>query len=447
MEAKHHMKQIVKITKSFLLLCITLMCILCIPAAAEAASNTPSQVKGLKASTSESTVTLKWNKVSNVKGYNIYLLNTKDNTLTKVGKTTGTSFKITKLTNNITYTYCVAAYRTVKSKTYEGKKSSYVKATPKVKKPGTVSLSVKSCGNKQISLKWAKISGASGYEVFQYNTATKAYESIGTVKGTSVTVKSLTNGQNYKFKVRAYRKVSGVIRNGNLSAAVTAKPFAVSSTVKSMPTMGFKATVKSTVKAPLTSGSGSVTVQAGTSVTVSYRTNGNCTCILSNKKTVYIKNSNLNFISCIYDSKKDLSNANKEAFVNYKGYQSQTKYLIWVSLYKQRLYIFQGSQCNWKIWKSYKCSTGKAATSTPKGVYKLWKKAYFFPFDEYSYANYASYFSGNAIHSWVKLYGSGAWYMDGSLGNPASHGCVRLGDAEVQVVYNKVPIGTTIVIY
>lgn len=432
--------------KSLLLLCITLMCIVSVPSIAEAASKAPGKVKSLKATAGESQVKLKWKKVSNAKGYTIYRLN-EDKTLTKIATTRSTSYTIKKLTNRTTYTYCVAAYRTVKSKTYEGTKSSYVKATPQVKKPGKVNLSIGSCGNTQLTLKWKKISGASGYEVFQYDTAKKAYVSIGSVKGTSVTVKSLTNGQNYQFKVRAYRTVGGITSYGNFSSTATAKPINVTQEIKNIPTMQFKATVNKTVNASLTNGSGKVTVNKGTKVTVTKRSSGNCTVTLPSKKTVYIPNRNLKFTSCVYNSKSDFSKTDKEMFVNYKGYHSNSKYLIWISLYRQRFYIFKGSQCNWKLFKTYKCSTGKAATSTPKGSYTLWKKAYFFPFDDYSYANYASYFSGNAIHSWVKLYGSGAWYRDGSLGHPASHGCVRLGDKEVVYVYKNIPIGTRIVIY
>ena len=94
-----------RIFKSLLIMCITLMCMLSVPLVSQAASNTPAQVKSLKASTSESTVTLKWKKVSKAKGYNIYLLNTTTNTLTKVASTKSTSYKIKKLTNGTTYTY------------------------------------------------------------------------------------------------------------------------------------------------------------------------------------------------------------------------------------------------------------------------------------------------------------------------------------------------------
>lgn len=435
-----------RLTKSLWLLCITLMCMLSAPSIVQAAVKTPGKVTGVKATAYESKAVLKWKKASNATGYIVYQVND-DKTLTKIGTTKSTSYKITKLTNNTTYTYCITAYRTSKSQKYEGKKSAYVKVTPQVKKPGKVNLSIKSCSDGKISMKWKKVSNATGYQVYQYDASKDKFLSIGTVKGASVTVKKLTNGKSYKFKVRAYRTVGGVTRYGTFSTTLTAKPLLIKDDVKSMPTMGFKATVKKTVKASLKDGSGTVTVKKGTKVKVTYRTYNKCTVVLNNNKTVYIHHDNLRFTGCIYSSSKDLTKSAKEQFVNYKGYHSKTKYLIWVSLYKQRLYIFKGSQCNWKLEKSFKCSTGKASTSTPKGTYTLWKKSYFFPFDEYSYANYASYFSGNAIHSWVKLYGSGAWYNDGKLGHPASHGCVRLGDSQVVYVYNKVPLGTTIIIY
>lgn len=435
--------------KSFLLTCLTLIGILSFTFTAQAAKDyTPSKVKSLKATAGESQVTLKWKKVSNASRYNIYLFNEKDNTLSKIASTTSTTYKIKKLKNNQTYTYCVSAARTVKKKTYEGSKSAYVKVTPQVKKPSVPSLKISSVGNTVINLKWNKISGATGYEVYQLDNTTKKYLPIGKVTKTSVTVKSLTNGQSYSFKIRAYRTVGGITRYGNFSSVKTGKPFTVSETAKSLSSMNYKATVKNTTSAKRLDNGKSISVKSGTQVTVITRRSPDSTCKLKDGTKVYIKNSNLRYKSCIYSSSKDLSTADKEAFVNSRGYHSNSKYLIWISLYKQRLYIFKGSQCNWKLYKSYLCSTGKAATPTPKGVRQITRKATFMEFDDYSYANYPCYFtSGNAIHSWVKLYGSGANYNDGKLGHPASHGCVRLKDKDILFFYKNIPVGTTCVIY
>lgn len=439
-----------RIFKPLLLLCITLMCIISVPSVAHAANYTPGQVKKLKATTSESKITLKWNKVSKAKGYNIYLLDPATNTWKKVKTTSSRSYTIKNATNAKTYTYAVAAYRTVKGKTYEGKKSSTVKATPQVKKPGKVTLRVQSCGNQQVKLKWSKVSGSKGYEIFQYNTSTKRFESIGKVKSssTSVTVKKLTNGTSYQFKARAYRTVGGITRYGDFSSTVKVKPIAVTSEVKSMPTMTYKAKLKKTINASYTDGSGKVTIKKGTTVTVLDR-GSTCKAQLSNGKKVNISINHLNFRSCIYNNKYKITTSMAEDWVNYKGYHSNTNYLIWISTYKQHMYIFKGEQCNWKLIKTFKCSTGRASTPTAKSSsFRIWKKSYFFPFDDYSYANYASYFwGGNAIHSWVKLYANGSNYADGTLGNPASHGCVRLNDSNVKYVYKQIPIGTTVAIY
>ena len=440
------MKKAVK--SLFLSLCLAFLCMIAVPSVSQAASLKPAQVKNLRASVSESTVILRWNRVSNASGYRIYCLDPETNTYTKVAYTTSagaTTKKLTKLTNNTEYTFCVSAYRKVKSTKYEGGQSKPVSATPKVKKPSVPSLQLKSCGNQKVSLKWNKISGASFYEVYQQNAAGK-YLSIGTTKNTSVTVKKLTNGTNYLFKVRAVRKVGGVSRKSSYSASVTGKPQKISEEVSSIRSIYYTAKIVETVRAKKIDAAGYVTLTAGTTVTVIKRSSYQCSASLKNGTMVTVYAPNLEWVAAKYSSKTDYSKSTKESYVNYKGYTSNTKYLMWISLYRQRVYIFKGSQCNWKLFKTYLCSSGKAATSTPKGKYTLWKKAPIMRFDEYSYGNLACYFSGNALHSWVYT-NDGNRYNDGVLGKPASHGCVRLGDAQIKYVYEKIPLGTTIIIY
>lgn len=433
--------------KVLISLCFALLCLAFLPGTAQAAS-APSKVKNLKATAGEATVTLKWKRVSNASGYYIYRVNTTDNTLTRIATVTSTKIttaKVKKLSNGTKYTFCVSAFKKSGSKRTEGKKSSYVSATPMPTKPAVPSLKVSSCGDGKVVLKWNKVAKATGYEVFQKDASGK-YKSIGTTKKLSATVKNLENGKSYQFKVRAYRKSGGFTRNGNYSAVVTGKPLVVSSSVKSIHSMYYSAAVKSTVRAKRTDGKGTVKVTAGTKVTVTNRAYGTSTVELKNGTEVEISTSNLRWISCVFNSKKDYSKATKEGYVNSKGYQSTSKYLIWISLDKQRLYLFKGSQCNWKLYKTYKCSSGKVATPTPKGQYRLRRKEYMFWFDEDCYAYYASFFSGNAIHSWLLTPGDRI-YNDGKLGSPASHGCVRVDESNAKFIYNKVPMGTTVIIY
>ena len=388
--------------KSWLtLLLAVLLCTLAFPLYAQAAAKNPGQVKKLKASAAEASVTLRWNKVSNATGYNVYQLNTTNNTYVKIGRTKGTQVKVTKLKSGTACTFAVSAYRN---------KTSY----------------------------------ASYYEVFQRNAAGK-YVSIGTTTKTAVTIQKLTNGTTYCFKVRAVRKVSGSTRAGSFSAVITAKPVKISTEISSIRSMYYSAKVVGNIKVKTTNGKKTVSIKSGTRVTVTKRAS-TCTAKLKNGTMVYIPRTSLQWVDCVYDNKTDYSRDAKEGYVNAKGYSSNTKYLIWVSLNKQRFYIFKGSQCNWKLFKTYLCSSGKATTCTPRGTHRLWKKSRIMRFDAYSYADYASYFSGNAIHSWVYT-NDGNRSNDGVLGRPASHGCIRLGNKEVKYVYDRIPLGTTVIIY
>ena len=60
-----------------------------------------------------------------------------------------------------------------------------------------------------VKLKWNKVKGASGYRVYKYNAKTKKFEKYKNVSGTSCTVKSLTAGTTYRFKIAALVKSNG----------------------------------------------------------------------------------------------------------------------------------------------------------------------------------------------------------------------------------------------
>lgn len=60
-----------------------------------------------------------------------------------------------------------------------------------------------------IKLSWNKVSGATGYKVYQYNTKTKKYVEIADTKKTSYKISKLKTGTKYKYAVRAYLKDGG----------------------------------------------------------------------------------------------------------------------------------------------------------------------------------------------------------------------------------------------
>ena len=59
-----------------------------------------------------------------------------------------------------------------------------------------------------ITLKWKKSASVTGYQVYQYQTKSKKYKKIKTLKAKSVSmvVKKLAPCTSYKFKIRAYKK-------------------------------------------------------------------------------------------------------------------------------------------------------------------------------------------------------------------------------------------------
>jgi fibronectin type 3 domain-containing protein len=80
--------------------------------------------------------------------------------------------------------------------------------------------------SKAVALKWSKVTGATGYEIYRYNSTKKKYEKIKTIKETStLTWKNtkLTKGKTYKYKVRAYRSYEGTTYYGKFSAATKIK--------------------------------------------------------------------------------------------------------------------------------------------------------------------------------------------------------------------------------
>lgn len=70
--------------------------------------------------------------------------------------------------------------------------------------------------NKKLKLSWKKVNGVSGYRVYYYNTTTKKYATLKTIssKKNSLEIidlagKKLKPGTVYKFKIAAYKTVSG----------------------------------------------------------------------------------------------------------------------------------------------------------------------------------------------------------------------------------------------
>ena len=168
------------------------------------------KVKSLKVSSvSASKVTLKWKKVSGVTGYRVYKYSSKKDKYVYLGATKKTTYTDKELTAGKTYKYKVRAYKTKNKKKTYGAYSDAVKA---VTEPAKVTgIKTEYLGATNVKLTWKKAKGASGYEVFIYDSKKKEYVSKGTVTKNGCTLKNLTSDTKYKIRIAAFHKKNGKV--------------------------------------------------------------------------------------------------------------------------------------------------------------------------------------------------------------------------------------------
>lgn len=178
-----------------------------------------------------------------------------------------------------------------------------------------------------------------------------------------------------------------------------------------------------------------ITVKAGTRAIA----NGHgttVTCTLSSGKKIKVSRSKLHYIG-LKTTKKTYSQSVKENYVNKKGYSSKTKYLIWVHQGTLNTTIFKGSKGKWKMVRSMICVVGKGTSDamTTSGVFKLCRRdnAYGMPRVYFTWNSQKGW--GNSFHRRVSSVSRAA----------ASHGCVRLGDADLRYLVDHCKLGTTVV--
>ncbi len=131
-----------------------------------------------------------------------------------------------------------------------------------------------------------------------------------------------------------------------------------------------------------------------------------------------------------------------EEFVNSKGIESRTPYLVWVSKKNFKVTVFTGSKNNWKAEKTFKCSIGAPSTPTITGQYEYFSKESRWTYPTYYVGPIMRFYKGYALHSTLLRYNGTS--ADGRLGMKISHGCVRLAPSDIQWMVDMVPLHTKI---
>lgn len=133
----------------------------------------------------------------------------------------------------------------------------------------------------------------------------------------------------------------------------------------------------------------------------------------------------------------NLTKANAALADNQKNAVSQRRRIV-IDLSEQRLSAWEGKK---RVY-SFRISTGKRLTPTPKG--KFWINSKYrinrmrgrgYDISDVPYAMY--FYNGYAIH--------GA-YWHNKFGTPVSHGCVNLRVKQARQLYNWAKVGTLVVV-
>lgn len=165
-------------------------------------------INGLKVTNNGKAISIKWNRNKNATGYKVYRLNGKKKyvQVKTIKGNKKTAFKDTKVKSSKIYYYKVKAYRT-----YNGYGTVLSDYSMQVFSPcGLYATTVKTKSfSGKITVSWSKVSGASGYKVYQSKSKNKGYKCVAKTTKRSYTTKKLSKNKTYYFKVQPYKSYKG----------------------------------------------------------------------------------------------------------------------------------------------------------------------------------------------------------------------------------------------
>ncbi len=164
----------------------------------------PRKVADLTATQTITTITLKWAKSTGADGYRVYQYNSDTKEYKKVADVADTTVKIRDLKSGTKYKFKVRAY--VKDDgTIYGNYSDVLETATRTKTPEITS--VKSTTKGKATVKWSDVSRESKYQLYYATSKSGTYKRYDTydANDTDATVKNLTSGKTYYFKVRTYK--------------------------------------------------------------------------------------------------------------------------------------------------------------------------------------------------------------------------------------------------
>lgn len=182
--------------------------------------------KDFKAVTTDGKVNLTWTASKGAEGYIVYAYSNGMSYQFDVSKN---AFEHSGLLNGESWTYYVAAYKTVNGVRSFSPNTRPISVTIGVSLNSAVDL-IATAGNHQIDLSWTAVKGAEGYVVYLYNNLTAEFDALSVTSKNSYSHVGLRNGQRYTYMIAAFKTINGERVFGEYSMAVTAIPTTGSTT-------------------------------------------------------------------------------------------------------------------------------------------------------------------------------------------------------------------------
>lgn len=134
----------------------------------------------------------------------------------------------------------------------------------------------------------------------------------------------------------------------------------------------------------------------------------------------------------------DYNTATKEAYINKRTHVCKgEKYLIWVSLDKQRVNVFTASENRWVLHRVFPCSTGNVNTPTRGGWHRVdYKRTWVMGMKWFTEV------VGGGIHRWPGKFNRTLFGK-----HVVSKGCIRLTEKDAHELYKMIPVKTRVLVY
>ena len=143
-----------------------------------------------------------------------------------------------------------------------------------------------------------------------------------------------------------------------------------------------------------------------------------------------------------------LTSEQLERYVNDRTFESKTQYFLWVDIDRQKVYVFTGENGDWTHTDTFDCATGINAAPTVRGTFTVSDRGTWFYSAQYEQGGkYWVRFKESYLFHSLPFDEKQSVIVDETLGERASHGCVRLAVEHSKWIYDNVKPGTCVWVY